>query len=236
MQKVTIMATATQTQAQISASDLLTRLVTGSVLTRSEIVDEFYSRFPLLDLGELTAKVDEAVEVKLAGEVFWPQTTDYDRLIQAFGELNATGLVALHSPAEGSDMCEFAAISEWMRHGGSTSDRIGFVFYDLKDVDEAVSHGQLLLGYACFEQHPGLHDLPLMQELIGHRVKDTLERHGLIVDWNGSTTEKIAVRLSWQKRGEADPCERVFTDPKLDMDDWELLCDRTDPSSNIQFC
>jgi hypothetical protein len=236
MQKVTTMGIATQTQTTNSTTELMMRLVAGSVLTRSEIVDEICNQFLVPSVGELIANIDQAIEQKLAAEAFWPQTTDHDRLTSAFEELNASGLIALHSPAADSDMCEFASIAEWMRLGGPLSGRIGFVFYHLKDVDEAVSHGELSLGFACFEQHPGLHGLPMMQELIGHRIKDTLVRHGLSVEWDGRTNEKIIVRLSWLKRGEADPCERVFSGPQLNEDDWEVLCDRTDGSNIIQFC
>ncbi len=227
VQKVTIMGTAAQGTNSVSAMDMVMRLVSGSVLSRQEIVDEMVHRYPNLLPDELVAHVEAAMKRKLAAESMWPGITDVDRLNAAFQALNAGGLIALQSPAESSEMCELAAIAEWNRIGGADSGRIGFVFYHLKDVEDAVAYGELPIGYACFEQHPSLHDLPLMQEMIGHRVKETLLRHGLTVEWSGSTNEKIIVRLSWLKRGVAAPCERNSAAPALAPDDWELLCERT---------
>jgi hypothetical protein len=199
-------------------------LVSGSVLSRQEIVDTVLRDHPSYDADVIEQAVDAAAIDKLERETLWPETTDCDRLDAAFEELNANGLIALHSPAATSELCEMAAISQWRRKGGAMTRRIGCVFYHSDDVRWAMTDGELHLGYTCFEGHPGLHNLGVLQEMVGHQIHDTLHRHGLDAVWSGSTEDKIVVKMTWLKRGEVVSAKRP---PEIELtDDWARLCGR----------
>lgn len=217
----------------VVVNDRISRLVYAGLLSRLEIVDEIKRTDADVPVEVIAAEVDTAMDAKLIAEASWPELTDCDRLWNAFDEINSSGILALHSPAATMDMCEFACITQWEQDGGPSSGRIAYLYYHTDDLENVVVTGDLMLAYACFEQHPGLHDLPLMQEMIGHRVVEILRKHGLKVDWNGNTAEKIAVKLTWLKRGEPEMVEhRILLQTDV-IDDWDLLSLRTSELSTL---
>ena len=67
---------------------------------------------------------------------------------------------------------------------------------------EAIAHGDLYLAYSDLagEEAAGVK--------IGWAVVESLERHGLAVEWSGSFDKTIRVKLTWQRRVSKQMAER----------------------------
>lgn len=145
------------------------------------------------DEAMLRASVVSEFDKKSATEASWPNTTDCDRLDQAFAELNSRGIVALHNA--GYTMSDgISDVSEVL--GGQDRTGIkGYCFYHGQDTERAVEGGGLWIAFG------DLHDDPLKKTEIGHLVKDVLQASGLTVEWNGDPETRLNLpKLDWKRR------------------------------------
>lgn len=129
-----------------------------------------------------------ALSKHMAAQTMWPSTTDCDRLAAAFAELNDADIVARENFA----CCHKCGLAEI---GGEVRDPAavrGYAFYHQQDAENAVELGSFHIAYGVFGRPP--------TAAIGIEVAEVLRRHGLDVYWDGSISQRIMVRLNWQRR------------------------------------
>lgn len=139
-------------------------------------------------------ELDAAFADHLAAQAAWPEVTDCDRLDRVFEALSRGGIVALHdfSCCQNCGLAEVGAeIDETIRSGVDVS---GFTFYHAQDTDRATEGGGLYLTYGHVDgsETSGV--------AIGRAVTETLREAGFKIDWDGTFSKRIAVRLDWQRR------------------------------------
>ena len=148
---------------------------------------------PDADEEMLRAAVLPEFEKKAAAEASWPQRTDCDRLDEAFEELNAAGIIALHNA--GYTMSDgHEDVGEELHQRGRSGIR-GYCFYHGQDLERAVQGEGLMLAFG---------DLDAVDDqkvVIGREVKQALERADLSVKWNGKPDTRIDIpKLDWKRR------------------------------------
>ncbi|MFT5424816.1 MAG: hypothetical protein ACI89L_002618, partial [Phycisphaerales bacterium] len=122
----------------------------------------------------------------------WEHPTDCERFDEAFDELNANGILARHhySCCQNCGNTEIEIehhhlVRQGLRPRGST-------YYHVQDTESAVEGGGLYLAY-------GAPDGGEATRLIGEEVRETFERHGLTVRWDGTSEKRIAVLMDWKR-------------------------------------
>ena len=130
---------------------------------------------------------------KAALEASWPNTTDCDRLDQAFKALNSRGIIALHNA--GYTMSDgIGDVSDVLRRRGRNSIN-GYCFYHEQDVGRAVAGLGLNIAFG------DLNDDKAQRTTIGHLVQDVLQECGLAVEWNGDPEARLNIpKLDWKRR------------------------------------
>lgn len=139
-------------------------------------------------------ELEAAFADHLAVQATWPETTDCDRLDQVFDALNAGGIVALHD-FTCCQNCGLAEIRDELQAAADAgADVTGFTFYHAQDTDRATEGDGLYLTYGHVDgsEANGV--------AIGRVVADTLREAGFEIDWDGTFSKRIAVRLDWQRR------------------------------------
>jgi hypothetical protein len=138
--------------------------------------------------------VQEAVTDQRCVQQTWPAVTDCDRLDAAFAELTKNGIVARQdfSCCGTCGVGEIGAEIEQERRAGIAVR--GYTFYHLQDTESAVEGYGLCLNYGDLD---GNEDASVA---IAKEIVQTLERHGLSTTWNGSYSQRIGVKLNWQRR------------------------------------
>lgn len=124
----------------------------------------------------------------------WPAVTDCDRLDAAFAELNAAGIVA-RQDFTCCGTCGRAGIGDEIdKERAARTPVVGYTFYHWQGTESAVAgHGlSLWYGHVSADEDDSVD--------IGHRITETLERHGLMTDWDGDIGHTIHVELKWQRR------------------------------------
>ena len=184
-----------QTGLQIEA------LVWGGFETPASVAETIEEEY--LDPAELTAddrdwlsrEIDKQFEAKRAAETTWPASTDWDRLDAAFGELEASGIVALHNAGttQSDGLSDVAEIYDDLKGQGPPPS--GFAFYHAQDVDTAVEAHELFIAFGSFAEPPA--DAPE----IANRIVAVLLSHGLHASWSGDLKTRIVIRpIDWKKR------------------------------------
>jgi hypothetical protein len=160
-----------------------------------EEVDEFIGDVLEDDADEamLRAAVGPEFRKKAAAEASWPARTDCDRLDDAFEQLNAAGIIALHNA--GVTMSDgFEDVGEALRQRGRAGVR-GYCFYHAQDVERAVDGGGLTLAFGDLDA------VDAQKAQIGREIQTVLERAGFAVQWNGNpNTRLILPRFDWKRR------------------------------------
>ncbi|ARF80660.1 DUF6891 domain-containing protein [Kitasatospora aureofaciens] len=149
---------------------------------------------------------------RLAEQAHWPETTDVDRLMDAFDLLEDQGIVAAMDFTCCAG-CGYAEIG-----GEADEDSRGFVFFHQQDTEAAAAGRGLMLRYGAFStgeapggETDGESDAESDAESeeaagrrtaeIGRTVVAALEAVGLPVEWNGSPRTAIRVApLEWLNR------------------------------------
>jgi hypothetical protein len=167
-----------------------------------EEVDEFIGDLLEGDADEkmLRAAVLPEFEKKATAEASWPARTDCDRLDEAFAELNAAGIIALHNA--GYTMSDgHEDVGEELHRRGRTGIR-GYCFYHGQDLERAVRGEGLTLAFGDLDAEDD------QKVVIGREVKQALERAGLSAKWNGDPGTRIEVpNLDWKRRRRDDDDE-----------------------------
>ncbi|MCU0535421.1 MAG: hypothetical protein MUD14_16150 [Hydrococcus sp. Prado102] len=130
---------------------------------------------------------------KAAAEALWSIATDCDRLDLAFEELNASGIIALQNT--GFTMSDgHAEVAEELDRRDRANVK-GYCFYHGQDLERAVKGDGLWLAFG------DLDDAPATNLQIGNVLKNTLEKNGFTVEWNGDSQTRISIpKLHWKRR------------------------------------
>ncbi len=147
-------------------------------------------------------ETDKAFAEQLDVQRQWPAVTDCDRLDRAFADLNRSGIVARQNFACCNN-CGHAEIGDEIEAAEKSGTKaIGYTFFHFQSTEGAVVYGDLYLAYSDLagDQTAGVR--------IGRAIVETLERHGLTVEWNGSFERAILVKLKWQRRVSRQMAER----------------------------
>jgi len=158
--------------------------------------------------SEATQKELRELAEELAGSFFhqhlqaqrgWPLVTDCDRLDLAFAQLAEKGIVVRHD-LEDDGAEEF--MDEMERLADGSQPPRGYVFYQRRGTDAAIDgHGLYLdYGVAGYDDDEDGNEDEQAALRIGHEVAEALRRQGLAVDWDGSLSQRINVKLDWKRR------------------------------------
>lgn len=136
----------------------------------------------------------KAVAAHALSERTWPDVTDCDRLDDAFAELNRGGIVCRQNFSCCGN-CGVAEIGDEMQAEAEAGLKVrGYAFYHMQDTEAAVEGCGLFLNYGATDGDA------VASEDVGRKIADTLTRHGLTVQWDGSLQTRIGVQLDWKRR------------------------------------
>ncbi|QRK09116.1 hypothetical protein JQX13_02850 [Archangium violaceum] len=136
------------------------------------------------------------LEEQRAEEARWTEPTTNDAIDRAFEKLNRQGIIALQNAgytlSEGWEDVAAAASESYEPVRGAT-------FFHGQDVERGVLDMGLMLAFGAFEDDPKLHDEASLA--IAREVRETLSRHGVQTEWNGSVKTRIEIPpFPWRKR------------------------------------
>ena len=146
---------------------------------------------PFID--ELRALGLNTIEEKRAAEAGWPARTDWDRLAEAFTQLERGHILATHNSGYTTSDAHHDA---WQiiksAHEGSWR---GFAYYHGQDVERAVDGMPLFLGFDAVE------DDEVAKREVGEAIATALRNAGFTVDWNSDPETRMSVTdVEWKKR------------------------------------
>jgi len=142
----------------------------------------------------LKAAVTPEFLKKEKAEATWPETTDCDRLDDAFAALDANGIISLQNAgmtmSDGeSDVGQ--ALDERGRAG-----IIGYCFYHGQDLERAVVGDGLWLAFGDLDA------IPAQKTAVGNQIKSIMEAHGFAIKWTGDPERRICLLgIDWKRRG-----------------------------------
>jgi hypothetical protein len=130
-----------------------------------------------------------------AEQASWPAVTDCDRLDQAFANLGAEDILAIHNagmtPSEG-----IGEVGEqYLLAGGAESGIVGYCFYHRQDMEHALKYHKLGLAFGDIDgdDRRGVE--------VGKRISRALKAAGLHVAWAGSIRDTLELTgFDWQRR------------------------------------
>ena len=142
---------------------------------------------------------ERLAEQKTAEEANWPETTDWERLDEAFDRLDDAGILALHnSGTSQSDGIDDANDIARQMAGEGFSFR-GWTFYHEQDLQRALSENILMLSFGS------LNETEADPLTIAGEVVSVLKSAGFEVQWSGTPEDRISLQgFKWQKRGLGD--------------------------------
>ena len=144
----------------------------------------------------------ESLDAHLNAQKTWPETTDCDRLDQAFASLEATGILC-RQDYSCCGTCGAGEIWDEMETMDKSGEAVrGYAFYHQQDTESAAEGHGLYLNYGSLEKG----ERALIA--IAHEICNGLRAFGLTVDWDGDSARRIFVKLDWKKR-RAPRCNRV---------------------------
>jgi hypothetical protein len=125
----------------------------------------------------------------------WPPRTDCDRLDSAFADLESRGVLA----RQDFSCCQTCGANE-IRDAMKAEERKGlqvrgYTFFHEQNTESAVEGRGLYLSYGSVsdEEEAALG--------IAKEVVDTLSKHGLTTEWDGTLETCIHVKVDWKRRG-----------------------------------
>ncbi|AKI98677.1 NusA-like protein [Archangium gephyra] len=142
-------------------------------------------------------------------EASWTEPTVNDALDRAFEELTRQGILALQNAgytlSDGWSVAKDAAEKRFEPIRGAT-------FFHGQDVERGVLGVGLMLAFGAFEEDPARHDEASLA--IAREVRETLARHGIETEWNGSVGTRIQIPpFEWRKRRQSPRARRTPTPP-----------------------
>jgi hypothetical protein len=145
---------------------------------------------------QLLAYARRRLEEHRVEQAGWTEPSVNDAIDRAFEELNHQGILALqdagYTLSEGwSEAKALAARSSELLRGAT--------FFHGQDVERGVLGGGLMLAFGAFEDDPKRRDEADLA--IAREVRETLARHGIETEWNGSVKTRIQIPpFEWRKR------------------------------------
>lgn len=145
---------------------------------------------------EFLAYARRLLEEQRVEEAGWSGSTTNDAIDRAFEELNRQGILALqnagYSMSDGWAEVESAAAERYEPVRGAT-------FFHGQDVERGVLGMGVMLAFDSFESDPKPGDEASLA--IAREVRETLARHGVETEWNGSAKTRIHIPpFPWRKR------------------------------------
>jgi hypothetical protein len=144
---------------------------------------------------ECEAITHRAVEEHLRAQASWGTApTDNDRLIEAFNDMEENGIVAREhwTCCQNCGHTEIGAEIEFAEEFGPV---IGYTFYHQQDTDAAVEGGGIMLAYGSTSEGNELE--------VPKKVVEILQKHGFLVEWDGSTSKRISIpQFEWRRRNQ----------------------------------
>jgi hypothetical protein len=178
-----------------------------------EMVADDADSFPDLGADEAGEIAASAWAERVAVQDRWTDEGDYERLLLAFGDLEAGGVVARMS----FTCCQNCGHTE-IDDEASAASR-GYTFFHQQDAERlAPGASELYLAFGAFGPDPSLDEDLLLRsragepearaevvgrskERIATEVVDALTARGLQVEWSGSSEQRIrVVEVDWRKR------------------------------------
>lgn len=149
-----------------------------------------------LDDDQLGQLVEEVWKARLAEQETWPAYTDADRVAAAFADLDANGVVARMN----FTCCQTCGVTEIDDERPTDRPSTGYVFFHQQDAERlADDPAHLFLAYGTLDPEQGR--VAEQDEAVGEQIRAALLAQDLPVEWNGSSTQRIAVGpLTWQRR------------------------------------
>lgn len=149
-----------------------------------------------LELDEIIAAVDPAIQRHEQSKAEWPVVTDCDRLDRAFAALSAQGVICLQN-AGNTQSDGFEDFKEALRIHPSPKSIRGYCFYHWQDTERAVEGDGLFLAFGPSD--------PKREEIegpsVGRMITAALSTEGLKVDWDGTFAKRIFIpQFVWQRR------------------------------------
>lgn len=145
-----------------------------------------------------TSILDECLKAHYEKQKAWQIETDCDRLDEAFAELDRNGIVARQN-FTCCQTCGHAEISYAIEDTEKFRPVRGYVFYHQQDLESAARNGYLYLAYGS------LSGKEEDSAKIAQEISDTIKRHGLEPDWNGSVRTRICIReIDWKRRRDTE--------------------------------
>jgi hypothetical protein len=146
-------------------------------------------------------QIDKAYSDRLKEQSIWPPVTDFDKLVQAFDNLNSAGIVALHNAGmtkqDGEGDSE-EVHEDLLKKGIKTK---GFCYYHWQDIERVVDDTHLYIGFGDFNNN----DKDALE--IGSQVALALESQGFKLNWDRTVATRIEItNIKWQKRFGNDNC------------------------------
>ncbi|MDR0182467.1 DUF6891 domain-containing protein [Lysobacter arvi] len=178
----------------------IARDLRGGFVDADSIIDNALEVLELQPHGEDVLRaharriLDDETEAYRHESAGWPETTDHDRLEQAFAALETQGVVC----RQNFTCCGTCGVAEIGDEIDAVRERgmpvQGYAFFHMQDTECAVEGGGLWLNYGATEagETPAL--------AVGHRIADALRLAGLAVNWDGDWAKRIHVPLQWQRR------------------------------------
>jgi hypothetical protein len=140
----------------------------------------------------------------------WPKVTDCDRLDDVETDLRERGIV-LWQVSPCCDTCTFSElpmrIDEIDKRFPGFRERVrGYAFFIDQNMPEVLSETRevsvfLAYGWLSSDGSKVADEIYQKNALgIAHEICDCLRDHGFEPDWDGKLSNKIGVRLNWQRR------------------------------------
>jgi hypothetical protein len=124
----------------------------------------------------------------------WGESTDCDRLDEAFAALDRQGIVA-RQDFSCCNNCGFTEIWGEVEKAEKQQPISGYVFYHLQCTEQAIKTGRLLMACGCVEENPEAF------QRVGNAVVAELRRVGLNASWGGTAGHPIVVDgIVWRRR------------------------------------
>ncbi len=179
---------------------LMKELVAGTFDSPEEIIqsslemtEDTYTDFEALRPYAGTM-LQEVVQDRLAEEAGWPDTTDCNRLDQAFEALEASGIICRQN-FSCCGTCASSEIGEEIDEQIDIGRKVrGCAHYHMQDTEAAAQGHGLYLSYGSGERG----DEAAID--IGKEVVAILEAHHFKVRWNGQLSQRIYIPLDWKRR------------------------------------
>lgn len=144
----------------------------------------------------------------------WASPTQTEKLIQAFDELCALNIIALHNAGytTSDGESEVIEVETELRENGVQSD--GYCFYHQQDLERAIDPESPSL-YIAFQKVNNSSDEVTIG--VGTLVVQILKKHGLDVVWDETVNSKIELPgFAWQK---------IYNEEDEDLLDYSRVVD-----------